>query len=179
MEETATTYIAQEGRTPWRRLWARGVDVSIYGAIISVFLTPYVLQNGGVIIFFDSVIELYLAYLVVLLLEPIMIAKFGTTIGKKIFGIRVLDANGEKLTLEASKKRTYSVFKIGMGYCIPLYDLYRQYKSYDICKEGELVWDKDISYEVEESKIVLRVIIGLVVVHAIEYLGTFLATRGL
>ncbi|WP_317854670.1 RDD family protein [Chakrabartyella piscis] len=98
-----------------------------------------------------------------------MIAKLGTTIGKRIFGIRVLDADGEKLTLEAAKKRTYSVFKHGMGYCIPLYDLYRQYKSYGKCKEGELVWDAGISYEVEDNKVVLRMIIGYVLLRAVAY----------
>ncbi|WP_317854671.1 hypothetical protein [Chakrabartyella piscis] len=40
LEETITTYPTQEGRIPWRRLWSRGLDTSIYGAIIGAILAP-------------------------------------------------------------------------------------------------------------------------------------------
>jgi hypothetical protein len=48
-----------------------------------------------------------------LFIEPIFLTLFGTTPGKRIFGISVLSATGKKLTYGKALRRTHSVYRYG------------------------------------------------------------------
>jgi hypothetical protein len=73
-----------------------------------------------------------------------MLALFGTTPGKWILGLRVEDHDGRYLYYTEGLSRTWTVILRGFGLNIPFYSIYRQWKSYSACKEGEtLDWEHD------------------------------------
>lgn len=125
-------------RHPWRRYFARSMDVSLYGLVIlAVLLLGF---HAPVEIMTSRVMGLllgWLANLPMLLLEPFMLSRWGTTPGKAIFGIKVLDPEGEKMSLLQARRRTMEVFAKGMGYGIPFYEIYRNYKSLRGCESWE------------------------------------------
>ena len=121
---------------PWQRYFARGLDLAIYGLIL-VFFQSAVLHlppKNGVII---SVLSSYLTYLLLFLFEPLMLHFWGTTPGKLIFGLSVRNADGEKFTYKAALKRLWVLFGKGLGYGIPIYSVYRLWKSYKACIDGD------------------------------------------
>lgn len=125
-------------RHPWRRFFARSLDLSLYGLIILAVLllgfhVPVEILTARVM----SLLVGWLANLPMLLLEPFLLSRWGTTPGKAVFGITVLDADGQKLSLRQARERTMGVFARGMGYGIPGYELYREYKSLRSCEEWE------------------------------------------
>ena len=104
----------------------------------------------------------YPAYLLLLLLEPLLLHTWGYTPGKWLLGLKVRDRNGEKLTLRRARQRTWRLFGRGEGYNILFYNFVREWKSYRTCRDGEpLPWDRDdalpveddISYVAEELKV--------------------------
>ncbi len=125
-------------RHPWRRYFARSLDLSIYGLIILAVLllgfhVPVEIMTSRVV----GLLLGWLANLPMLLLEPLMLSRWGTTPGKAIFGIRVLDPEGEKMSLLQARRRTMEVFAKGMGYGIPIYEIYREYKSLRGCEDWQ------------------------------------------
>ncbi len=83
---------------PVRRYFARWLDGLIYSTIWSLFLTVVmkinVLNSSRWMTIFDIVVGMVL----VLLIEPVLLSAFGTTIGKWILGIRITDLNGRRLS---------------------------------------------------------------------------------
>jgi hypothetical protein len=78
-----------------------------------------------------------------ILIEPLLLHAFGTTPGKALLGISVLDKAGRKPTFKQSFFRLFRVAFNGYGLLIPLYSIYRMYINYKECKEHSImVWDK-------------------------------------
>lgn len=123
---------------PWRRYFARSLDLGLYGlAILAVLLlgfhVPLEIMASRVV----GLLVSWLANLPMLLLEPLMLSRWGTTPGKALLGIRVLDPEGQKLSLLQARRRTMTVFAKGMGYGIPGYELYREYQSMRDCENWQ------------------------------------------
>lgn len=142
-------------KCPWRRYFARELDLSIYMAVWNAFLT--ILFSFGVPriknIFLNQLIGVIVSVGIILLIEPLLLHLFGTTPGKKILGLRVTKEDGSYLTIKEGQMRTWSVLKNGMGFMIPIYSLFKLYKSYCFCKEqGQMVWDQDYCYTVKPSR---------------------------
>jgi uncharacterized RDD family membrane protein YckC len=153
---------------PWRRYFARMLDLSIYG-LPWIMLCRFVFRWQAESSISNTFINLLVPWLVVLLLEPVLLSKFGTTIGKWIFGITLSDMNGDKITYENALYRTFGVFGIGVGYSIPLYNFYRLYKSYDTCQNNRLLeWDEGINYRLKDKKKIR--IVGIVIVNILVIL---------
>lgn len=122
---------------PWRRYFARSLDLGIYslaiGAVLILgFHVPVQTLSG-----FVRLLLSWLANLPMLLLEPLMLSRWGTTPGKAVFGITVLDSEGQKMSLHQARERTAEVFSKGMGYGIPIYELWRNFKSWQSCRNWE------------------------------------------
>ena len=80
---------------------------------------------------------------VVAVMEALLLHFWGWTPGKWIFGLKLRDAQGNKLSLRAAWRRVWGVFLRGDGLNIPLYNLWRNYKCYRCCKDGEdCPWDE-------------------------------------
>jgi hypothetical protein len=114
-----------------------------------------------------------------LLIEPLLMSTWGTTFGKKIFGLVVRDKEGKKLKIKAAATRTWGVFGVGNGYNIPIYNFIRQYKSYKKCTASEpLPWEEDCSYLIKDVLIVRRIayVVLLIATGALTYLISLQAT---
>lgn len=131
---------------PWARFFAREIDLSLYSILWSavwMLLLRWDLSSTLIGKLFNS----YVCFGIMLLIEPLLLHLFGTTLGKFIFGIRVLDESGAKFTWWGAFDRTFSVFGSGMGYGIPFYRLWRYWKSYKSCADEERCsWEKEERY---------------------------------
>ena len=156
---------------PWRRYFARGLDFSL-SILLLAFLWYTVLDQ-----FFTGRETFLLTWLlpvgVTLLLEPLLLYRFGTTPGKWIMGIRVLDPDGGKLSLSAAFSRTISCLWWSQGMGIPIYSLYRLYKSYSADMAGaELPWEEDSELFFQDTRSIRGV--ALTAAYVISILLTIL-----
>ena len=86
--------------------------------------------------------------------EGVLLSCFGTTLGKWILGIRVTNIEEGNLSfVEACERCAYVIF-FGFGLGIPVYQLYRQWKSYKTCKSGEpLKWEENSCLVLTDRKV--------------------------
>ena len=136
---------------PWRRFFARSLDLSLCSLLwmaVCLFLFRWHPDNTWPIRLLNS----YVAYGILLVLEPILLCTWGYTPGKWIFGLAVRNPLGQKLTWGKAVDRTWGVFARGEGYGIPFYRLWRKYKCYCQCKDGEPEeWEEDTSYTIRDT----------------------------
>ena len=128
---------------PWRRLFARLLDMELYQlvwiALLSLGFHINMAERNALLWWLDSVICLVFMIMV----EPILLSRWGTTPGKALFGLRVEKAEGGRLTYGEGNARTMSMVWKGLAWNIPIYTLFRLVKCYDVyCKRGALPWDE-------------------------------------
>ena len=75
--------------------------------------------------------------MLVLAIEPLLLSTWGTTPGKWLLGLELRDHTGGKLSYMDGLQRTWGVLGAGYGFEIPVYSLYRLYKSYRTCADNE------------------------------------------
>lgn len=160
-------------KEPWKRYLAWMVDMSIYTLPVNLFLTlemHVILSNYGI---WGIIAEVCLNLLGMLIIEPICLSAFGTTPGKWLLGFYVTDNEDKKLSCAEARKRTLLKIRYGMGYGIPLYDFFRQWKSYQVCKEGgTLQWEEE-TYLFQKDRRMWRVCAGIVLYTGIFLLNVF------
>lgn len=138
-------------RHPWRRYLARLLDHSLCILLLNALLvlTLRFTFGEGVL---NTLVQNYLAWGVQFLLEPLFLSTWGTTPGKWIFGLKVRNADGGKLTFREAAARLSDLFWYGEGWSLPGYQLYRNYKSYRACSDGEILpWDEGLSYTIRDE----------------------------
>ncbi|WP_312043850.1 RDD family protein [Anaerotignum sp.] len=138
---------------PWRRYFARGLDMSIYQMILDAilgFVCHVNLLNEGLLVKFVGTL---VTVIMMLLIEPFLLNRFGTTFGKWVFGLRVEKTDGNLIPYREGLRRTWGVIGNGYGYMIPIYNLVCLFKSYKLCIEKEVQpWDEGISYTIKDTK---------------------------
>lgn len=128
--------VIPEVRAPWRRFFARELDLQVYAFIWHVLLLAFRVNivgrspQGRLL---DLVVEI----LLMLALEPILLTCFGTTPGKWILGLAVTDCEGRRLTYEQARDRTRQVLRQGAGFYLPIYSIIRMWKSYQEKQDWE------------------------------------------
>lgn len=171
-KETGSSYFSVEGDKlpqvfyPWRRFFARMLDLAIYNmlwSLILIFAFRVIMTNRSNI---GSIFDSFVSLAVMLFLEPLWLCLSGTTPGKAIFGLKIETPEGGRLSYGEAFQRTWAVIRTGMGYNIPVYNLVRLWKSYKICSENETQpWDENISYTIKDQKWYRGVL--LVAAHAV------------
>ncbi len=162
---------------PWRRYFARSVDLSLY-SIIWLVISLLILRWNPKPGILHSILSSYINWGLMLLIEPILLSTIGTTLGKWIFGLVLRDLDGRKLTYKQSVHRTFGVFGSGMGYNIPIYAIVRSVKSFGVCEDGRMLsWDEDIHYTIKDKK-VIRPIGFIAIVTALTLLAIFINLQG-
>lgn len=129
---------------PWRRLFARAIDLTL--AALPVTFVQYVLLHHNVsqISTWESILCDLLAWGVLLFLEPLLLARFGTTVGKWCMGITVTRSDGTRLSYGDALSRTAFVWTEGAGLGLPLVGWVCEYRSYRRYMDGvELSWEYD------------------------------------
>jgi len=133
-------------------------DQLLFWQVLNV---PFVLDGRFI---FWIALNVLIAFILMLLLEPIMLSLFATTPGKALLGIKIKNRNGSNLTIGEAAWRVWWVFWRGMGFGIPFYSLYRAHESYVACKMmyerygilqkyGQMEWDddEDLVYTVKQD----------------------------
>lgn len=153
-------------RAPWRRFFARALDGFVYSVSWAVFLSLVFNVNMGARSTGEGLLDSIVGILLMIFIEPVMLAQFGTTLGKWLLGLRVTDNDDRRLTYAEALSRTWTVFWRGMGLNLPIYNLIRQWKSYKACDAGEtLDWEYDSNITLKDER-------GW---RAAAYVGTFVA----
>lgn len=138
-------------RYPWRRYLARLLDHSLCVLLLNAALVltlRFTFGDGAL----NTLIQSYLAWGIQFLLEPLLLATWGTTPGKWIFGLKVRNAHGGKLTFREAAARLTALFGYGEGWSLPGYQLYRNYKCFRACDDGEVLpWDEGLSYTIRDE----------------------------
>ena len=137
---------------PWMRYFARSVDIGVYLLVIHLisflcFRSQALMRLGT---FLDWLFNTAMLG-VMLLLEPLWLHYVGWTPGKWLFGLKLRNERGEKLTLEEAFSRSGRVFWEGYGFNIPFYGLWRHWKGYKCCDEA-----RDCPWDGEEGFVYLR-----------------------
>ncbi len=145
---------------PWRRYFARTLDLSIYNmAFVSFYMLAFNTDLTGINTVFATIVSLVL----MVIIEPLLISKFGTTIGKFVFGIYIRDKDEKLPTYSQAFQRTCQAMIFGMGLQIPLLTIYTNWKSYSTYKNiVDLPWEFYTNIYLKDKKFV-RIIAYLLV----------------
>lgn len=135
--------VGVQNNHPWRRYFARDFDWMLCSLLLGTLL-PLEL---------DKTVQFLLGVGLMVLLEPLCLSLFATTPGKAIFGIRVRNLEGKRMTYSEAIRRTCGVLWEGECLRIPLICEYYHYKSYQAAEEGELLpWEDDSELSFQDEK---------------------------
>lgn len=130
---------------PWRRFFARMIDLLLYTEIWMIVLTEAGLSTSDIS---TRLLNSFLTLLTMLLLEPLLLCRTGTTFGKRLLGLSLRDPSGMRLRYMDALERTARLLWYGLGVNIPIFCYVRLYKSYKTDAAGEtLNWE----YESEQT----------------------------
>ncbi len=139
-------------RHPWRRYFARSLDWMIYAVVWELVCAVilHISWDAGVY----QVLNWAGGTALMLLLEPLLLSRLGTTPGKALFGLQLRAPDGGLLTYDQAVRRTYGVFWHGMGWNLPLIGLYFSWRSYQQCMEkGKAApWDENAVYTLKDTR---------------------------
>lgn len=134
---------------PWTRYFARLTDIVVGGLGLGIVLgivAPGVAQKTN-----DALLGLFILFAWVFV-ETALLATWGTTPGKWIFGIRLRTAGGGRLDPGAALGRSFAVWLRGLGLGIPIVCLFTLVRAYNRLKEtGATSWDADGGFEVRHE----------------------------
>ncbi|MGZ5925953.1 MAG: RDD family protein [Rhizomicrobium sp.] len=162
---------------PWRRYFARMVDVVINGLAMWVLIglvlgavdqdaaKAFSLQFSGSQ---NRVAAEMLTLVLVMFPNALMIGFTGATVGKWLFGIRVTREGGQPIGLADALWREVLVWFRGLGIGFPIVTLITLIKAYRTLKnDGSTTWDRDMSLRVHAMPSTLFTILGGVALFAI------------
>lgn len=156
---------------PWRRFFAREIDLTLYSLLWSAFLAfvvgvniseDFALNASLSFLLLSTIGSLFITNVLVLLVEPLLLTFTGTTPGKFCFGLRVTSDGGKRLSYLEALRRTWDVLRKGYGFLIPIYWIIRMYKSYKACKNDEtLYWEEDSVLSLSKGRLPLGICVTI------------------
>lgn len=149
-------------KAPWRRFFARMLDETFYSMLWAFILMVFqisALDRG----FGWNLLSAIAILLLTLVLEPLQLSLFGTTLGKWILGLYVYDYYDGKLSFSYAFVRTRDVLWYGEGFSIPVYSLIRKWLSYVDCEAGkEMEWEYGSRIVLKDEKKYRNVVYAVV-----------------
>ncbi|MPM40410.1 hypothetical protein SDC9_87051 [bioreactor metagenome] len=138
---------------PWRRFLARELDIVTYSVAWSAALALLFRVNLSMRTGVFRLLDVFVTTALMLFVEPLLLRLFGTTLGKWVFGLRLEDENGGRPSYTAALERTGGVLSVGLGLHIPIFNLYRLWKSYELCVDRQpQPWDNALVYTSKDTK---------------------------
>jgi uncharacterized RDD family membrane protein YckC len=95
-----------------RRFWARWFDLYLYEGIWWMAIWAMGADIGAVL---DQTWLMIFHFMPWFVLEIVMLQRFGTTPGKWLMGLRVLNRDGSRMNVSESMRRAWRVYFIGIG----------------------------------------------------------------
>lgn len=139
-------------RAPWKRYLARALDLLLYGLVWTVVLGLCKVNFSTRDLGFQ-LLDCIVTVLLMLAVEPFLLSRFGTTLGKWVFGLGVTDLDGGRLSYRAAYERLKVVIWRGYGLFLPVYHLVRLWKSYGECEDGLMLdWDGESVLTLRKAK---------------------------
>lgn len=133
---------------PWRRLFARTVDVSTLGLLAFLALAfgiGYIFPEkaeGFIKASENQIIASFILLALWIPIESLLLSTVGSTPGKWLFGISVKTASGQKPSFGQAIERSFRVVIQGMGLGIPCVSLLTHLYAYRrLTKTGTTLWD--------------------------------------
>ena len=122
-----------------RRFWARWLDLMAYTAVWWLLMYGVGRDIGVIILNPWMQLSIYLPWFAI---EAWLLHKFGTTLGKWLLGIRVVNDDATPLTLRSSIWRSIRVLIAGVGFGWGLLSVLCQAMSWFTTRRiGKPVWD--------------------------------------
>jgi uncharacterized RDD family membrane protein YckC len=183
--DQSTTFLGGQHH-PWRRLFARTVDICTVGFVLFMLLifafsaTMPEQAAGFAKAIENPIIAGVVLYLIWLPAEALLLSLFGTTPAKWLFGIRVAHPAGDLLSFSEALNRSFLVFVQGVGFGIPLVALFTQLFAYRrLTKTGTTLWDTSSSAVVLHKKWgVFRTLVCTAAVFVVLILMSVLSVAG-
>ncbi len=133
---------------PWRRLFAKTVDISTLG-LLAVFIVAFgvgVLFPSKAAAFAKALENQIIAGIILLTLwiplEAILLSTVGNTPAKWLFGISVKTTDGGTLSFQQALRRSFLAALQGMALGIPFVAFFTQIFAYRrLTKTGTTLWD--------------------------------------
>lgn len=144
---------------PWRRLFARMVDMCTAGFVLLLLLLfafsatlPEQAASFAKAIE-NPIVASIVLYLVWLPAEALLLSFFGSTPAKWLFGIKISHPGGNLLSFSEAFNRSFLVFVQGVGLGIPIVALFTQLFAYRrLTKTGTTLWDTSTNAVVVHRK---------------------------
>lgn len=127
---------------PWRRFFARLIDVWVFGVIALVLLVVLWRMLSPASVPTNFLVLLVMMKLVYGGIEAFCLSRFGATPGKWLFGIRVVRLGGGLLSFSQALTRYLLVWVQGEWFGVPLLAVVPYYIAYRrLGKTGGTAWD--------------------------------------
>lgn len=139
---------------PWRRYFARAIDLTLVGLMVSFVQFVLLHHNLVNISKGENVLCGLAGWGLLVLIEPLLLSRFGTTVGKWCMGITVTRPDGGRLSYGEALERTTAVWLYGAGLGISIVELVCNYRSYRRYTRGEeLAWESGSIERFDERSI--------------------------
>lgn len=141
-------------RAPWKRYLARFLDNLIVGFpcfVVAVALWGVVSLTEGeqtyqspVTSFLIQAVTSVIFLGLIVVYESVLLSTWGTTLGKRVFGLKVCQSQGQKLSFgQAFKRSTWINLMLVLTSIMPLITACINYWQYRcLMKDGYALWDK-------------------------------------
>lgn len=157
--------------TAWPRFWARVLDISILAFPVGMLIG--LLFPSLMVLDLDTraaeIVIGILALPVIMVIDALLLALFGTSPGKAIVGLKVVDMEMRKLSTETALRRNFLLYLKGLVAGIPLLNLVGYGKGHaDVRERGFTSWDEatdsrviENDYHIARAAIAAVIVIGL------------------
>ncbi|HEX9060024.1 MAG TPA: RDD family protein [Clostridia bacterium] len=167
---------------PWIRFWARGVDTTMLFLILNYIWSLLIPQMRAADLKYTYGWSfLLLNFLIWAFIEAYFLSKWGYTLGKWLFNIKVRNAEGEKLSYQKALGRVFNLLIYGHGLCVPFVSFVTYIVSYArLVDKGITKWDEKDDIKVIHGPIdggkaflaVLLLVVPSVLYMAVVYMHT-------
>ena len=137
---------------PWRRYFARAIDIVVVGGLTWVVLgMVFGLVNPRAAEAFFSlfhgmggkILDIVLTLLVTIPGTALMVGLTGLSVGKWLFGVKVVRRDGTPIGVLAGVVREVKVLVMGLGFGLPLVSLFTLINAFRSLEDhGHSAWDK-------------------------------------
>ena len=125
---------------PWMRYFARALDTALYDTLINVVWLAVFRDQSFIRLQTANALAVALTGIAMLALtlalEPLWLHYWGWTPGKWLFGLKLRDEDGEKLSIQQGWERSWQLAWEGYGWNIPFWSLWRMWRSRDAALGG-------------------------------------------
>lgn len=156
-----------------KRYIARMVDWSIYFLlccwVMVLLFHAFFYQSKPMVL-----LSIYLSFGLMIIVEPLLLKFFGTTVGKFLFGIYVYTVNENKLAYQQGLERVLRVFFFGLGAGVPLVNTVCVIFAFVKAKNGQMLYWESGSMIVEKDRGWWAFVISIICMGLILFVLQFL-----